>query len=235
MATKGCKYLVDTGGIHPPLDALLMLRGAQELCFDLLEHADCVHQALTELMGAWKWIFEARFRVIPGSHGWAVLGMWAPCRMTMTCCDFSAMIGPSQFEEFLFPEIEEIARSVDYLVYHLDGPGALQHVPALLRCDAIRGIQWARGSGDPDAMRWVPLCRQIQSAGKVVQLGARYEEVEPLLGELDPRRLHITTGAPSVEAAEELLRRAKKWSCSGVYPVPKSLHHFSPLALEARA
>ena len=54
--------------------------------------------------------------------------------------------------------------------------------------------------------------KRIQEAGKLLQVGGKYEEVEVLLQELDPRGVLIQTSAPSVEAADELLRNAEQWS-----------------------
>ena len=213
-----CKYLLDPGGIHPPLDALMILRGSQNLCIDLIEHEDAVRATLSELMRAYKWLFEIRHRGIPEQHGWPCIGMWAPGRSGYAECDFSAMISPKQFDKFIPAEIEETASYLDYYIYHLDGANALQHLPTLLENEALHGIQWVAGAASRRASRaleWVPLCKQIQAAGKIVQLDVQYEEVEPLLRELDPRRLFVVTDAPSVEAAEELLRNAGRWSCSG--------------------
>ena len=115
------------------------------------------------------------------------------------------------------PDIDEIARSLDYSIHELDGPDAIKHVPALLEIDALSGIQWNPGDAyhawGGSALKWVPLCRQIQDAGKIVQLRGNYDEVNAFLREVDPRRLHIITVAPSVEAADELLKKAQRWSC----------------------
>jgi hypothetical protein len=195
------------------MDALLFLRGSQNLCLDLIENPEHVRSTLREIMRGYKWQFETRFARIPIEHGWSSGGMWAPGRFAELCCDFSAMIGPRWFREFVLPDLEEIARSVDYCYYHLDGPGALQHLPTLLEIEALDGIQWVRGAAEREwgsALKWIPLCKRIQAAGKVVQLDARYDEVEPLLQELDPKRLMILTQAPTIEAAEELLRNAER-------------------------
>jgi hypothetical protein len=62
---------------------------------------------------------------------------------------------------------------------------------------------------------WFPLYRQILDAGKLVQIETKYDEVELLLKELGPRGVFIGTSAPSIEAADELLRNAQRWSCRG--------------------
>ena len=218
-----CKYLADLGGIHSPLDGVMFLRGAQNLCFDLLERPEVVRATLQELLRAYNWIFEMRQKGMPKEQGWASLGMWAPGSFHYTVCDFSAMIGPKHFREFALPIEETIARSLDYCVYHLDGPKALRHLPALLEIDALDAIQFVRGAADRaagSALKWVPVCRQIQAAGKVVQIQVDYEEMEPFLQELDPRRLFILTSAPTMEAADVLLQKAQRWGSRGVFPAP---------------
>ena len=218
-----CKYLVDTGGIHGPLDGLLFLRGSQNLCMDLVEHPDEVKAALKELKQAWKWMFEARHARVPENHGWSTMGMWAPGRFGPSVCDFGALIGPKHYREFALPDLEEIANSLDYSAHELDGPGNVKHLPALLEIGPLSAIQWVRGARNMEAgsaLQWVSLCKQIQAAGKVVSIGVDYDEVEPFLREMDPRRLFIVTTAPSVEAAEALLQNAKRWSSGRVLSVP---------------
>jgi hypothetical protein len=132
------------------------------------------------------------------------------------------MVSAELYRKFILPEMEEITNWVDYSFYHLDGPNARHHVPALLELPRLRGIQYQPGAASLriPAIHWLPLYRSIQNAGKCVQMHAKYEDVEALLEALDPRGLLIVTTAPSVEAADALLKNAEKWSCSGVHPVP---------------
>lgn len=214
----GGKYLVGTNVIMMPLDALSALRSPENLCTDLLEYPDEVRQTMAELMRAYKWLIEVCYDdTIPPDHGWSVMEMWAPGRLSQTTCDFSALISPEHFRRFAVPEIEEIANWLDYSVHELDGADALKHVPALLDIDALSGIQWNPGdayhAAGGSALKWVPLCRQIQNAGKVMQLWVNYDEVEAFLREVVPKYLHIRTAAPSVKAADELLKNTPRWSC----------------------
>ena len=154
-------------------------------------------------------------------EGNASLGMWAPGRYFHLGCDFSCLIGPDLYREFVQPEIRHLAEWLDYSFYHLDGPNACQHVPALLQIEALDGIQFTIGAGNmhEPVTRWLPLYRGLQEGGKLVQIDARYGEVETLLQALDPRGVFIRTGAPSIESADELVRNVERWSCRGVYPV----------------
>ena len=46
--------------------------------------------------------------------------------------DFSCLISPKMFDEFCLTDTVECANHVDRTIYHLDGPGALKHLPRIL-------------------------------------------------------------------------------------------------------
>ena len=215
------KYLPCMLGAMPAMDTLSFFRGANRLCMDLYDHPDEVKGTLRKLTDAFKWVNERRFEIIHASEEGSTSVVWAPGRCYILLCDFSCNIGPEHFREFVMPEIVELARWLDYSFYHLDGPNAIQHVPALLEIEELGGIQFVPGAANEHlpATHWLPLYRQIQAGGKRVQIFARYDEVESLLRELDPRGVFIRTSAPSYEAAEALLRSAGKWSCRGIHVV----------------
>ena len=216
------KYLATLGAVLPPTDTLGLLRGYGPLCMDLYEHTQEVRQALSELLDAYKWLRRYLFELIDAEHkGSEVMSMWAPGRNGALSCDFGCLIGPEQYRELVMPEMEELTRWLDHSFYHVDGANALQHIPALLELDRLDGIQFNPGARDAHlpVQHWLPLYKRIQEAGKLVQVSARYEDVESELEELDPRGVFITTGAPSIEAAEALLRNVERWSCQGSHPV----------------
>ena len=217
------KWLTLGGGVLPPTDSLMQLRGPEGLCLDMLDHPQEVAEALSELLEAYKWINRQVFQFNRVEEEGAVsLRLWAPGTNVGLSCDFSCMVSPELYRKFILPEMEEITNWVDYSFYHLDGPNALQHVPALLELPKLNGIQWQPGwaSSTTPAVHWLPLHQSVQAAGRCVQMHAKYDEVEALLQGLDPGGVLIVTTAPSVEAADALLRNAEKWSCRGVHPVP---------------
>ena len=81
---------------------------------------------------------------------------------------------------------------LDTSVFHLDGPGAVRHVDALLEIDALDAIQWVPGAGNPTAVAWLPMLRRIQSAGRSLYITAPAEEVAEILESLSPRGLMIS-------------------------------------------
>ena len=74
---------------------------------------------------------------------------------------------------------------MDYTLYHLDGVGAIRHLPALLEIDEIDAIQWTPGVGQPQggSPQWYDLYRQILDAGKSVE--ANWVEPDEIASLLD--------------------------------------------------
>jgi len=79
---------------------------------------------------------------VGGSIFWA----WAPGRMAKFQCDFSAMISPAMFGEFMVPVLREMTERVSYCMYHWDGPGALGHHDHLLSLPRLTMLQWTPGA-----------------------------------------------------------------------------------------
>lgn len=213
------RYIVPVIDFVAPTDTLLSMRGASELCMDLVDQPEAVRRTLDSLLDAYEHQLEALLGIIdvPRNGSMSPVNIWGPGRTTLLACDMSALIGPRHLEQFVVPEIERMVRMVDHRIYHLDGPAALRHLPRLLGIKELDGIQWWPGAGQPRAMEglaWLDLCRQVQAAGKRLQILVDYRDVEAALQHLDPRGLFLRcTRAPSVEAAERLLKDAERWSC----------------------
>ena len=203
---------------------LSMLRGQSRLCMDLLEHPDAVRSALRELLEAYKWISARRFEIVHAEEeGTSSMQMWAPGRFIRLGTDFGALISPRHYREFVVPGLSALCDSQDYSFFHLDGPEASHQIPALLDIASLNVIQFTIGAANAHlpATRWLPMYKRIQDAGKLLQISVPYAEVEALLEGLDPRGVFLVTSAPSVEAADALLRSAERWSTAGVHAVPR--------------
>lgn len=205
------KWMVGFPNIHQPNDHLALLRGGEGFCLDLIDRPAVVKRALRQLLDNWFVIYERLrglcARTQEGSSNW--LSIWCPGARSMTLqSDISCVLSPAMFSEFIAPELEELTAWLDHSIYHLDGPGALQHLDRLLALDRLHAIQWTPGTGKAQGLAWLDLFRRIQAAGKGVVIYLPYDEVETALRALRPEGLFIHTGAASIEAAEALLAKA---------------------------
>jgi hypothetical protein len=197
--------------ILTPLDALSTMRGPQQLCTDLLTEPQTVKKYSAYLIGIWIEMFDQLYEITctkyEGSTGW--LTVWAPGKYSTIQCDFSCMISPAMFEEFVLPEVEALCNHLDFTIYHLDGPGALQHLDALLRVPKLHGIQWVPGSGAAPAIEWTELLRKVQNAGKRLHISLDNARVQRALKDLSPEGLYLATSCATMQEANELFAFVK--------------------------
>jgi hypothetical protein len=140
---------------------------------------------------------------------------WAPGSHYQMSCDFSAVLSPKLFREFILPEIRAYLKVNEYSVYHWDGPDAIKHLDNLLAIPEIDAIQWTQGEGQAPATdpRWIANYLRIQRVGKKLILPfVEIGEVETLLSHISSRGLMIRTRASSEEEARELLRKVAQWT-----------------------
>ena len=207
--------------LHTGLDALSALRGPDRLATDLVESPAAIHRAMHQMTGLWKSVVDTVSDIVlPSGQGTSNWSMgWSPERML--CIgqnDFSCMISAEMFAEFCEPDNRACCDHVDATLYHLDGPGAIRHVPRLLQLEKLNCIQWIQGAGQPLPSQWLDLLRQIQAGGKSVQLfyggdhGGQADlrrELDLLLAALDPRRLFIWASVDSAATAEDVVAYAR--------------------------
>jgi len=209
------RYFVGLTDIHGGMDALSAMRGRAQLCFDLIEQPERVKWAMEEyITPLWFEIYDKMQqpirKVLLGSSTW--LGAWAPDRWYPTSCDFSALISPKMFDAFILPDIVAEVEWLDRSLYHLDGPDTIVHLDSLLNIPKLGGIQWVPGAASPSMLEWIPLLKRIQAAGKMLHLSVAAREVEPLLSELSPKGLMLSTHCATEADARELLKKSEGWT-----------------------
>lgn len=164
------KFLVAFPDLIEGLDTLAAMRGTEALLFDLVERPDWVRRALREITDRYFHAYDILYDMIRDEVGGSVFWAWAPGRMAKFQCDFSAMISPEMFADFMVPVLTEMSERVSYCMYHWDGPGAICHHDKLLSIPGIDVLQWTPGAGiePPVHKRWWPLYHKTIDAGKRV-------------------------------------------------------------------
>ncbi|MFA6109743.1 MAG: hypothetical protein WDA75_13330 [Candidatus Latescibacterota bacterium] len=193
------------------LDTLAAMRGTEELLVDLLQRPQWVHDSLDRITDLYFQYYDALYELMRddrgGSHFWA----WSPGRMAKLQCDFSAMISPGMFAEFMLPVLRRMTARFDHCMYHWDGPGAIPHHDHLLSLPDLDLIQWTPGSGVAPITdrRWWPLYHKTLEAGKgMALLGfSGLDNLHAFKREFGRKlnRCLISIGARSRAEAEEIL------------------------------
>lgn len=200
--------MTDLGG---GLDILASLRGGENLVYDLLLEPERVEALRARVSDAWFRAYYDLYGIIQrgqsGATAW--MGMWAPGTWYPLQCDFSAMMSPELFGEYVVPDLAEQCRRLDYAIYHLDGPNQIPHLDQLLGIPGLDGIQWVPGAGNPqnESRKWYPLYERILERDKllVLQCWDDAGQVPRLLADFPGARIMCTLGADSEDGGRRML------------------------------
>ncbi len=212
-AGKG-KFYTGLSDIHPGGDALAAFREPADLNTDLLMVPDEIKAMVQHVGEVYRRVYDFFYDRLAGTGqattSWP--GIVSSRKWYVPSNDFSCMISPEMFNEFFLPGITEECRFLDATIYHLDGPSALRHLPALLDIKELNAIQWVYGAGGGRATDWLHIYKQCQSAGKGIQLGVGLDELDTIIEELKPEGVWLTVEVRNHDEAEEVLKRVAKWT-----------------------
>ncbi len=210
-------FIVGMTDWHPGGDALAALRDPQNLALDLVEHPDEVKNFLSRLEQdyyAVYYLFYEKLRQA-GQPITAWINLVCDGKYYIPSNDFSAMVSTAMFEEFFLPGIRRECQFLEHSIYHLDGPGAIRHLDLLLEIPELDAVQFVPTVGDSAVVKWAPLYRRIQAAGKGVHFTCDINEVDDVIELLQPEGLYLLVkNAPSLEAAETALKKLERWCLS---------------------
>lgn len=211
------RYFCGITDLNSVFDILCHLRGTQRVLYDMMDTPDKVKQVTGRINRIWLDTADNLLDIVTsrqeGSAWW--MNIWCPGRGTDVQCDFSAMLSPEMFEEFVIPHLVEEIRNAEHTIFHLDGPGQLPHLELLLDIPELDGIQWIPGAGNPGtgSPRWFPMYRRILEKGKrLVIQGMDRGDVQGVLDNISGRGVLIETTCDSEQQAIDLLDKVGQWT-----------------------
>jgi len=209
--SKSC--IAEIGAFYTAGDTLAALRGNERLMIDCIEQPDLVRKSLQALFKIWCEMYETIRTEIAYSDGmtcWFTL--WSPGTVYALACDFAYMISPKMFEEIFLPVIQQETESLDHCIYHVDGVGNFNHVPALCELPGLNALQILPGAGQPSPLYFMDILKHVQSRGKNLHITIPPEEAEQALESLSSRGLMINTTCRTEHEARQLLKNVQEWS-----------------------
>jgi len=195
------------------LDALVALRSAEQVLVDLIDQPEAVARALAQITAAHGEICDA-FAELLDVPAWGAInrhGMYSRPMLNLPQCDFSCMISPAMFDQFVKPCLAVEFGRYGGGEYHLDGPGAIRHLETLCSLDDLHVVQWVCGAGN-EGQDWSELYRRIDALGKGQILGGPAGSLAKWAGELTTKRLFWNLRAGS---RDEALRVFAEWGWPG--------------------
>jgi hypothetical protein len=209
------RFIVGMADWHPGGDAIAAFRDPARLAMDLITNLPDVQRLLARLEGDYFAVYDQFYDKLRGAG--MPITTWLPLlsegRYYVPSNDFSIMISPRMFQEIFLPGIVRECRFLDRSIYHLDGPGALRHLDAILAIPELHALQWVPGAGNEEFTRWVWVYQRAQAAGKGIQVICQYGDLEAIMETLDPRGLFLSmSGVPDREAGLDMLARLERWT-----------------------
>lgn len=224
-------YYVGMPDLMEGLDVLAAMKGTDKVLMDTLTQPDLLEEQMQRINDAYFQVFNELYDVIRfdgrdcgGSLDKEHKGMnvgtaeemafcyfsaWAPGKMTKLQSDISTMLSEEDYRRFVQPFIREQCQKIDYTLYHLDGVGAMRHLPALLEIEELNAIQWTPGVGQPQGgdPKWYELYKQIIAGGKsVLACWVTLDQLRPLLDNIGGDGVHLEMDFHNEEEVEQAMR-----------------------------
>jgi hypothetical protein len=207
-AQCGEKLMICPPSLVANLDSLAAIRGAQNLLFDLVECPEKVKKALQSINKVHKEILEEYAKILEFDKYGSISNEGTYCmgRHIRLQCDFSCMIGPEMFKDFVKPCLESETIDTEVTAYHLDGAGAIKHIEALSEIKKLDVINYVIGTGDDETKDWYWLYKKIDDLGKgqIFRIND-HEKIKQLWMSLESRKLFFVTTASSKMEAESFI------------------------------
>ena len=203
------KVLIGMNDLGGELDIIASLVGTERLLYELLDEPEEVARLCREVHEIWLKVYWEFMGILSENNylfgDW--LGLLSKTPYYTQQCDFSYMISPKMFNEFVFPYLEDTAARLTHSLYHLDGKGELPHLDKIMSIDKIQAIQWQPGDGAGFGYKWIEVYRHIRAAGKKMHIISSNEDFIRIAEDIGPEGLYFTTGFESAEERKKFLDR----------------------------
>ena len=221
----GDDFFVDMPDLMENIDVLVSLRGAEDMLYDMIDDPEIVEERIAQIGKVYYEYYDRFHEIIKdenGGNAYTVFQIWGPGKTVKLQCDFSAMMSPANFRDFIQESLREQAKKADQVLYHLDGPDAIRHLDALMEIEEIDALQWTSGDAGPDGTleEWDVIYDKVRAAGKSLWVKVYSGEFEDWIHNVDrivqkygSHSLFLMFPEMSMEQAEALLDYAdKNWS-----------------------
>lgn len=238
--SKG-NYYVGMPDLMEGLDVLAAMKGTDKVLMDTLTQPELLEEQMQRINDAYFEVFDALYDIIKfdgrdcggpldpdnkglnlgtaGEMAFCYFSIWAPGKLTKLQSDISTMLSVEDYRRFVQPFIREQAQKIDYTLYHLDGVGAMRHLPALLEVEELKAIQWTPGVGQPQGgdPKWYDLYKQIIAGGKsIMACWVTVDELRPLLDNIGGDGVHLEMDFHDEDEVEQAMKIIEEYQSSEV-------------------
>ena len=208
------KFITGMSNWHSGGDCVAALLGPVELAAALITNPERVKNLLEMVENDYQHLYKFFYNKL--RHAGQPATTWVPLvsddKFYVVSNDFSIMISADMYRDLFLDEITRECRFLDHSIYHLDGPGALRHLDAILEISELDGVQFVPSPGDASFRRWAQVYKRIQAAGKCIQVNCDLDEIQEIVACLKPEGLYLNVqGVTSEDEANDLIRVLEQW------------------------
>lgn len=209
------EFITGLTDFHPGGDHLAALRDPQNLAIDMIENVNYIKSKLessqVEFIEAYNYFYQLLRSYDMPITSWTQI--IHDGKFYIPSNDFSCMISKDMFDSVFLEGIKNECRFYEKSIYHLDGPGALQHLDSLLDIKELDCIQWVPGAGNEGYHKWVDIYKKIQDKGKSIQLWVDKKELPLVFDTLRPEGVWFSSiyGVNDEYTANKVLKAISAW------------------------
>lgn len=216
-------YYVGMPDLMEGMDVLAAMKGTDKVLLDTVTQPEVLERQMQQINDIYFQVFDELYDIIREGDEMAFcyFSSWAPGKMTKLQSDISTMISVEDYRRFVQPFIRQQCQKIDYTLYHLDGVGAMHHLPALLEIEELNAIQWTPGVGEPQggSPKWYDLYKKILAGGKsIMACWVTLDELRPLLDNIGGNGVHIEMDFHNEDEVEKALRIVEEYQESADEP-----------------
>lgn len=219
---KACKkkaagnYYVGMPDLMEGMDVLAAMKGTDKVLLDTVMQPDVLEHQMQQINDIYFKVFDELYDIVREGDEMAFcyFSSWAPGKMSKLQSDISTMISVDDYRRFVQPFIRQQCQKIDYTLYHLDGVGALHHLPALLEVEELNAIQWTPGVGEPQggSPKWYDLYKKILAGGKsIMACWVTLDELRPLLDNIGGDGVHLEMDFHNEDEVEKAMRIVEEY------------------------
>ena len=228
---KACKkkaqghYYVGMPDLMEGMDVLAAMKGTDKVLLDTVMQPEVLEHQMQQINDIYFRVFDELYDIIREGDEMAFcyFSSWAPGKMSKLQSDISTMISIDDYRRFVQPFIRQQCQKIDYTLYHLDGVGAMHHLPALLEIKELNAIQWTPGVGEPQGgnSKWYDLYRKILASGKsIMACWVTIDELKPLLDNIGGDGVHLEMDFHNEREVEQAMRIIEEFQSKEEYKKP---------------
>jgi len=171
----------DNGFISPPvlldpLTTLSMLHTPENLCISILEEPEKVKKWSYDATTLYIDCYEHFYRYL-GELGYTDTTTWlramSESRTEAVQCDFSVMLSPEMFREFVVPDVSRITAYMDRSTWHHDGEEQFKFIEMIAALPKMRAVQWVFYIKNEHPSKHIECFKRIKDLGLSLYAGVR--------------------------------------------------------------